>query len=627
MAMRRAPRIWEQKLEKMIRSAGVAGLGAASSAVVTPGPTPGPDAGGSEPAPPPIVDVGPEIPRTPPPPSVFPAIGGFSILWTGLDSNGVPYPTGTRVQVHVSTTNGFTPSDATQRGLLAAGERVVLTDLISGTTYYIRFVLVAPDGQVGEVGAQVSAVAGFVLQSNIGTGTITAGMVSFDATAIGGIQQFVGTSAPPVTNVGTANQLPKNGSTWINTSNGSYNVLESGSWVTRPWGASGIAANAITETKIANDAITTPKIAANAITADEIAANAITSTKVAAGAISTLQLAAGAITAESAIIANGAIQTAMIGDAQITNAKVQSLEATKLTAGTIDASQITIRTAESGPRVQFDVNGIKGYNTFGQETFSLSSFNGDALVTGNFRTGDSGARIEMGTAYGVLSGINFFSSTGQSGSVGTGLDGGLLLSATSTRQVTIFGDTVSVQGDCNFDDPARFYSSVDVDGQFTAGLSGGNAAFRVQNDDVYSYGIDDNTTAFDANVRVGANAQLFRSTSTVRLKDELVPLVDDLTGVPADKIADFPASVDPYDVLSLTPTEFRSLSTADDQARMLGFIAEDVAEKLPWAANWDKEGLPCAVDDRPILAALLYVVREQQSVIEDLRARVEVLES
>jgi hypothetical protein len=170
--------------------------------------------------------------------------------------------------------------------------------------------------------------------------------------------------------------------------------------------------------------------------------------------------------------------------------------------------------------------------------------------------------------------------------------------------------------------------SLNADGPVTFGIISGNAGLRIAaGGDVYSYGIDGNTTANAANVRVGASAQLLKSTSTVRLKDELTPLADDLAGVPADKLADFPASVDPYDVLTVTPTEFRSLSPADGDARSLGFIAEDVAAKLPWAANWDDDGLPSAVEDRPILAALLWVVRDQQATITDLRARIEALEA
>jgi hypothetical protein len=186
---------------------------------------------------------------------------------------------------------------------------------------------------------------------------------------------------------------------------------------------------------------------------------------------------------------------------------------------------------------------------------------------------------------------------------------------------------VEVTGDLEVTNNLTVTGALDGNGNTTLGDSGGNAAFRVQNDDVYSYGIDDNTTASAANVRVGASAQLLRSTSTARLKDDLAPLDGDLAGVAAEKISSDPASVDPHDVLTITPTEFRSLSPADGDARSLGFIAEDVAIKFPWAANWDDDGLPSAIEDRPILAALLAVVKDQAATIEDLRARIEALEA
>ena len=187
---------------------------------------------------------------------------------------------------------------------------------------------------------------------------------------------------------------------------------------------------------------------------------------------------------------------------------------------------------------------------------------------------------------------------------------------------------VEVNGTLDVLDNLNVEGALDVDGQTVLGLISGNAGLRVASGgDVYSYGIDGNTTANAANVRVGASAQLLKSTSTVRLKDDLTPLDDNLTGVPPEKLADFPPSVDPYDVLTLTATEFRSLSPADGDGRHLGFIAEDVAAKLPWAANWDDDGLPSAVEDRPILAALLWVVQQQQATITDLRARIEALEA
>jgi len=159
------------------------------------------------------------------------------------------------------------------------------------------------------------------------------------------------------------------------------------------------------------------------------------------------------------------------------------------------------------------------------------------------------------------------------------------------------------------------------------GTSGANKAIRVDlSGNVYSYGVDNATTANAANVRVGASAQLLKSTSTQRVKTDMVSLRGDLAGVDPLKLGSDPASVNPYDVLDVAPTEFQSLAEADDGQRILGFIAENVAETFPWAAEWDEDGVPSSVADRPILAALLQVVKEQQSIITALTARIEALE-
>jgi hypothetical protein len=190
-----------------------------------------------------------------------------------------------------------------------------------------------------------------------------------------------------------------------------------------------------------------------------------------------------------------------------------------------------------------------------------------------------------------------------------------------TGQLTVFDD-LDAKEDLNVT------ANLSVGTATSLGYSGAERAFRVASDGkVYSYGINDDTTSSAANVRVGTSAQLLKSTSTVRRKADLSPLDSNITGVPSDKLSTEPPSVDPHDVLTITPTEFRSLSPADGDARSLGFIAEDVAIKFPWAANWDDDGIPSAVEDRPILAALLAVVQEQAATIEDLRARIEALEA
>ena len=317
-----------------------------------------------------------------------------------------------------------------------------------------------------------------------------------------------------------------------------------------------------------------------------------------------------------------------------------------ITAPDIAAGAITANTIVAGTITGWSINSAYlsggtisgGYITGG--TLNAGYISGGTMVSGvldsaSVRTASSGARLEMGNFYSSLSALSLYNSSGFAGSLITALGGGVSL-ASSTGTKTSVGNST---GGAELVGPSTCTSTFEVTGALTAngafdangnstfGASGGNPAFRVQDDDVYSYGIEDNTTASAANVRVGASAQLLKSTSTVRLKDELTPLDDNLTGVPPEKLADFPPSVDPYDVLTLTATEFRSLSPADGDGRNLGFIAEDVAAKLPWAANWDDDGLPSAVEDRPILAALLWVVQQQQATITDLRSRIEALEA
>ena len=130
-----------------------------------------------------------------------------------------------------------------------------------------------------------------------------------------------------------------------------------------------------------------------------------------------------------------------------------------------------------------------------------------------------------------------------------------------------------------------------------------------------------------ANVRVGASAQLLKSTSTERVKTDIVGLGGDLEGVDPSKISSELANVNPYDVLAITPAEFQSLAPVDNGQRVLGFIAENVATVFPWAAEWDEGGVPSSVADRPVVAALLAVVKDQQNAIMDLSARVAALEA
>ena len=303
---------------------------------------------------------------------------------------------------------------------------------------------------------------------------------------------------------------------------------------------------------------------------DSLSANCITATQVAAGAITAGAIAANAVTA--AKIDAGAITADKIAANAITAAKI---DATAIDGKTITGA--SIRTASSGSRIE-----LKDDTTYNDAILFYDS---------------------VGSLVGYLSPTNF-------GYIF--LSGTLSASGSLTATSAVSGATLSSSGAATF------------------GSKSSNASLRVDaSGDVFSYGIDGTTTGSAANVRVeqtGAR-QLVRSTSTERVKTDIVGIDGDLEGVNPDKIGAGAASVDPWDVLALTPAEFQSLSPVDQNQRMLGFIAENVAAVFPFAAEWDEQGVPSSVADRPILAALLAVVKDQQAQITDLTARITALEA
>ena len=128
---------------------------------------------------------------------------------------------------------------------------------------------------------------------------------------------------------------------WFNTDDGYRMYYWNGSkWMPTEYGASAIAANAITADKIAASAITAGKIAAGAITADKIAANAVTTNKIAANAITAGQIAAGTITATQ--IASKTITADNLHADCITSNKIvaSAITADKIAANAITANKI-----------------------------------------------------------------------------------------------------------------------------------------------------------------------------------------------------------------------------------------------------------------------------------------------
>lgn len=134
-----------------------------------------------------------------------------------------------------------------------------------------------------------------------------------------------------------------------------------------------------------------------------------------------------------------------------------------------------------------------------------------------------------------------------------------------------------------------------------------------------------NRTDTTAYVSISSAGVLGRYSSTQRIKYDIIP-INTLLGPSIDnsKIISGSPSINYKNILSLTPVEYSLLDHPDN--RKFGFIAEDVADKLPEIATYDDDG-PTYFDMAGLIAATLAVVQDQQKIIEDLQNRVLQLES
>lgn len=625
---RRPPQLWEQKLASLVAVNNVGTIaGTATDSVGSDLPPGDGGGGGAEPEP---VIPSPVAFGKPSTPTLTGGVQSIQVTWNGLTTTGEAYPYESAVvEIHMSTTNGFTPDATTLRGTLRYPGSFTITGLVAGTTYYFRFRGRDAAGNFSTASDQASGQPGLTTSSDYGTATINAGAVSFDARQIGGVTTNVGTTQP---------SSPVVGDIWLDTTGGSttHKRWNGSTWQTILFGSGSIADNAvttvkidqsaITEAKLSSNAVTAAKIAAGSISADKIAANAVTADKIAANAITSDKIAANTITASDiaantitgSLIAANTITSTNIGAGAITAGAIAAgaVTAEKISADAINGKTITGSVVRSntnpqpnggsfGAGVILDTSGIRGYDAFATERFNLNASTGEATITGNFRTNTSGARIEMGGIFGLLSGINLYTASGLAGSVIADFNNGLLVGSTpNPLTLNASGNLVYVIGDM------YLYNGLQVQ-QANVDLAG-----------VYF----NNTTGIDQ-LGITSGYRVRRVSSTQRIKYDITALAGELSdSVDEDRRSEV-VTVNPSAVLDVAVTEF---SVIDDgkptERRVLGFIAEDVADKLPVAVTHDEDGTPAGVLDTAMIAALLAVVQQQQQTIEDLTARVTALE-
>jgi hypothetical protein len=225
------------------------------------------------------------------------------------------------------------------------------------------------------------------------------------------------------------------------------------------------------------------------------------------------------------------------------------------------------------------------------------------LLTGvSIQTSGSGARVELGNTFGVISAARFFSVNGDHGTVGAGLTAGeILINPVGRTQNN--GDLLVI-GDVDCDTLYVDGANVDMPG-------------------VYS----NSTTGLDE-VGITTDGRLRRLASTQNIKYDMTALSGTLDqSVDADRQLGV-ATVTPTDILDLAVVEFSVIDEDEPtERRVLGFIAEDVAAKFPIAVSRNDDGSPAGVLEGSVLAALLAVVQQQHDEITDLRSRIEALEA
>lgn len=367
-------------------------------------------------------------------------LGTVRVVWNGLDANGQTPPAGyvSYIEVHWSTTSGFTPSDSTLKGRLS-GKSDYYSDIDPeyDTNYYFKFIFVDPFGVKSAASAQRTVTVQALVNTDLIEGSLTrwpfgANTIDVDSLADGSIAATYLVSGSDA--AGTA-------------------VRSEGKIAAGSIGAVAIAANSIVAGKIAASAVTADTIAALAITAGKIAANAITADKIAAGAITAEKISAGTITTD------------------------------KLTAGTLTG--FTIQTAATGQRVELAGTSISFYNT----TTAVGSITGSTYTGGYNVINISGLTTVSGQLW-ALSGLNVSSGAVISGN------------SQVTGNLNVFGGGIFAVSDSKVDGritAGTFFTSEGLAGSTTTGASINSAGsiIRTPSSRRYKQDISDISYAYE----------------------------------------------------------------------------------------------------------------------------------
>ena len=199
-----------------------------------------------------------------------------------------------------------------------------------------------------------------------------------------------------------------------------------------------------------------------------------------------------------------------------------------------------------------------------------------------------------------------------------------ILHCSSSSNTGIFAQSTNSgsSASTNYQTPNRiFYTGIDIGGTNSSytiydGTAGAERLKINSSGVMYSPPTYQNTTSNSANMSVpNSDGQFYRSTSSIKYKDNVATLTDTL----ADKI------------LNCRPVSYTSKCSNDDKTKVFyGLIAEEVDkidQSLVFYNNDSETSKPEGVQYDRFVPALINLVKRQKTQIETLEARVTALEA
>ena len=417
-----------------------------------------------------------------------------------------------------------------------------------------------------------------------------------------------------------------------------------------------INADAVTGAKIADDAIDsehytdgsidTAHIADSQITVAKMAANSVDSDQFVDGSIDTAHL--GDLQVTTAKIANGNISTAKIADNAVTSAKLDTnidiagtldvTGATTLDAGltvdtttlVVDATNNRVGIGEANPDAALHITSNTPVISFDEsdasQEYRLGSFGGAFAL---YDSTDSAFRIAVDGSGNV--GIGTTSPVSQLHLESTGATTLRIRTSSSSSEPQMImidgaGDYFAMQKvdkGMTFKPQGSEAMRIDSSGNLQVGFSSYaslgtvNTGCRLSNNgetNALARGSNGTILAFYSgsggagNISVSGNAATYNTSSDYRLKENITPIENGL-----DRLN------------RLKPVKF---DWKNDGTSSEGFIAHEVQEIFSDAISGEKDGEDMqGMDYGRITPLLVKAIQEQQTIIQDLKARIEALES